>query len=173
MWIVPPFWHRGIAKALLEKCIEKAKAYGGISVLAYEGDKWFGFFPYMPASFFKKYGFEEVDRDGSRALLHRDLGAGRRPRLIKPKCRRHGRSGKTVVDVFFSSQCPWSGWMVGQVKQGMKKYDAVVKILNTDDRELMTRHGFSRGVCVNGEPVVKRMASWKEIESFVKQAKLS
>jgi GNAT superfamily N-acetyltransferase len=53
MLVVPPFWHHGVARALLQNTIEKAKSHGGVSVLGYEGDKWFGFLPYMPASFFR------------------------------------------------------------------------------------------------------------------------
>ena len=32
---------RGVARALMERCIESARAHGGVSVLAYDGDKWF------------------------------------------------------------------------------------------------------------------------------------
>jgi len=170
IWVVPPFWRRGVARALLERCIEKARAYGGVSVLAYEGDKWFGFFPYMPASFFENFGFREVDRDGSRVLLHLNLGGDRKPRLIKAKTGKVRKKDKLVVDVFYSSQCPWSGWMVDKVKRGMKKHDAVVNAINTDDRKMIEEYGLSRGVCINGAPIIKRMASWKEIESIVKQA---
>ena len=34
---------RGVARALMERCIENARAHGGVSVLAYDGEKWFGF----------------------------------------------------------------------------------------------------------------------------------
>jgi len=169
IWVVPPFWRRGVARALLERCIEKARAHGGASVLAYDGDKWFGFFPYMPASFFEKFGFKEVDRDGSRVLLHLNLGDDERPRLIRAKARKTGKSDKLVVDVFYSSQCPWSGWMVDKVKRCMKKYGAVVNAINTDDRTVIEEYGLSRGVCINGKPLFKRMASWKEIDFAVKQ----
>jgi len=169
IWVVLPFWRRGVARALMERCIEKARAHGGVNVLAYDGDKWFGFFPYMPASFFEKFGFKEVDRDGSRVLLNLTLGDGERPRLIKAKTRKVGESDKLVVDVLYSSQCPWSGWMVDKVKRGMKKYGAVVNAINTDDRTVIEEYGLSRGVCINGKPVVKRMASWKEIDFAVKQ----
>lgn len=169
IWVVPPFWRRGVARALLERCIENARAHGGASVLAYDGDKWFGFFPYMPASFFEKFGFKEVDRDGSRVLLHLNLGDDERPRLIRAKTRKTGKSDKLVVDVFYSSQCPWSGWMVDKVKRCMKKYGAVVNAINTDDRTVIEEYGLSRGVCINGKPLFKRMASWKEIDFAVKQ----
>lgn len=171
IWVWPPFWHSGVAKSLLERAIEKAKSYGGLSVLAYEGDKWFGFFPYMPASFFRSFGFKEVDRDGSRVVLYLKLGSAEAPQLIRSKCKAVKKSGRVVVDVFSSSQCPWSGLMVDKIKQNIGKYDAVVNIINTDDRENIEKYGMSRGVCINGVPVVKRVASWREIEKLVKQAK--
>jgi len=169
IWVLPKFWSGGVAKSLMERFIEDAKAYGGASVLAYEGDKWFGFFPYMPASFFEKFGFKEVDRDGSRVLLHLNLSCDVQPRLIKAKTRKVRESGKLVVDVFYSSQCPWSWWVVDKVKRGMKKYGALVNAVNTDDRTVIEEYGLSRGVCINGKPVLKRMASWKEIDCAVKQ----
>ncbi|MDI6847842.1 MAG: GNAT family N-acetyltransferase [Candidatus Bathyarchaeia archaeon] len=170
VWVLPKFWHGGVGKGLLERFIENAKAYGGASVLAYEGDKWFGFFPYMPVGFFKKFGFKEVGRDGSRVLLHLNLGADEQPSLLYPKTKVIEEGDKVVIDVFFGSQCPWSGWMVDRIKRNVKRYDAVVNAVNTDDRKIIEEYGMSRGVCINGEPVIKRMASWKEIESVVKQA---
>nr|MDO8133048.1 GNAT family N-acetyltransferase [Candidatus Njordarchaeum guaymaensis] len=171
MWVVPPFWNRGVAKSLLERVIDMGKVTGGVSVLAYEGDRWFGFFPYMPASFFKKFGFKEVDRDESRVLLHLSLGADEQPKLIPAKCKKTERLGRMVVDVFFNSQCPWSGWMVGKIKQNTRRYDAIFNLVNTDDRKVVEEYGMSRGICIDGKPIIKRMASWKEIERFVKAAK--
>jgi GNAT superfamily N-acetyltransferase len=167
IWIVPPFWRRGIARALVKTVIEKGKARGGVTVLAYEGDRWFGFFPYMPADFFRKFGFKEVDRDGSRVLLHLDLGAKQHPSIILPEAGRL-KSGKSVVDIFFSSQCPWSGWMVDRIKRNMTKCDVMINTVNTDDRKVIEKHGMSRGVRINGVPAVRRMASWKEIEALLK-----
>jgi GNAT superfamily N-acetyltransferase len=170
IWVVPPFWHSNVARALMERFIEKAKTCGSASVLAYEGDKWFGFFPYMPASFFKRFGFKEVDRDETRVLLHLDLGANQKPILVRPK-KKVEQSDKMVIDVFFNSQCPWSGWMVDRIKRNARKYDAMVNAINTDDRKVIEEYGISRGVRIDGIPIVKRMASWKEIESIAKHAK--
>jgi N-acetylglutamate synthase-like GNAT family acetyltransferase len=170
VWVLPPFWHDGVGTALLRSVVENAKSYGGISVLAYEGDKWFGYsFDYMPISFFKKSGFKEVARDGNRVLLHLDLGAGESPSLIYRKCKAIEKDDRTVMDIFYNSQCPWSGWMVDRIEQGMRKYDAVVNAINTDDKRVIEKHGLSRGVCINGVPVVNRMAPWKEVESIFKQ----
>lgn len=171
IWVVPPLWHKGVAKMLLERVIDKAKACGGLSVLAYEGDKWFGFFPYMPSSFFKKFGFKEVDRDESRLLLYLNLGSDEPPKLIRPKCKPSKKSYKLVVDVFTNSQCPWSGLMIERIKKNIRKRSAVVNVIDTDDRKSLKKYGMSRGICINGVPFLKRMASWKEIEAAIKAYK--
>ena len=77
------------------------------------------------------------------------------------------------MDVFFNSQCPWSGWMVDKIKRNIKEYGVIVNAINTDDRKVIKEYGMSRGVFVNGVPIVKRMASWKEIESIIKSSNTS
>jgi GNAT superfamily N-acetyltransferase len=173
IWVPPPFWHTGVAKVLLEKVIEKARHYGGVSVVAYEGDKWFGFFPYMPASFFKRFGFKEVCRDRSRVLLHLSSGAYEPPSLIHPKTRDIEKGDKMIIDVYFNSQCPWSGWMVDKTRLGMKKCNVIINAINTDNRKVIEKYGISRGISLNGKPIIKRMASWKEIEPIIKQSMLN
>lgn len=170
IWVVEAFWHTGVAKPLMEHCINRAEEFGGLSALAYDGDKWFGFMPYMPSSFFEKFGFNVVERDESRVLLHLDLGGDERPLLITPKTRALDKGDETVVEVLFNTQCPWSGWMVEKVRKSMKKYGAAVEAVNTDDRDVVVEYGLSRGVCVNGKPVIKRMATVKEVEAAVKAA---
>ena len=166
IWILPPFWKTGVAKGLMQQFIEEARKRGGATVLAYEGDKWFGFFDYMPASFFKKFGFKEVSRDGTRVLLHLDLGACRSPMLVSPKKRVIGEKGKIVMDVLCNSQCPWCGWMIDKIRRNVRKYSGVtLNVINTDRRDVIGKIGMARGMCINGEPVIKKMASWKEIKS--------
>ncbi|NWG10160.1 hypothetical protein HXY33_00150 [Candidatus Bathyarchaeota archaeon] len=169
VWVLPRFWHKRIAESLLTKFIADARAYGGASVLAYEGDKWFGFFPYMPVSFFKKYGFREVDRDQTRVLLHLDLSACEPPELIRSKAKVAAKGDRLVLDAFYNSQCPWSRWMVDKIKRHTKKYGAIVNEINTDDRRVIEKRGISRGVYINGKPAIKRMASWKEVDAIVQQ----
>jgi GNAT superfamily N-acetyltransferase len=169
IWVFPSFWHSGIAKRLLKTLIDNAKPHGGVSVLAYEGDKWFDYFPYMPVNFFKKFGFKEVDREGSRVLLYFDLGAHKPPKLIPPKNKAIKKGDKLVLDIFYNSQCPWSKWMLEKIKQNMEKYNAIINAINTDDRKVIEKYGMARGVYINGEPVIKRMALWREVEKIIKQ----
>ncbi|UCC20819.1 MAG: hypothetical protein JSV62_05945 [Promethearchaeota archaeon] len=171
MWILPPFWLKGVGKALLESFIERAKQIGGASVLAYEGDRWFGTsIKYMPVSFFKKYGFEEVDRDGSRILLHLNLGSSS-PKLIFPKLGKFIRTKKLTLDIFSNSQCPWSKYMINTVKKGVEHYPNInLRYHNTDDSKLIKELGISRGVYLDSKPIFKRMASWKEIKLILDNA---
>ena len=172
MWILPPFWLTGVGKSLLEIFFNRAKEVGGASVIAYEGDKWFGTsIKYMPSSFFKKYGFQEVERDGTRVLLYRNLGGNIKPRFISSKPESLNKNEKTRVDIFFNSQCPWSKFMVDEIKGKQNKYPGIAfKFINTDDRNTIEKFGMSRGVRVNGEPVIKRIATWEEIELEIKKA---
>ena len=142
-------------------------------MLTYEGDKWFGTsLDYMPASFFKKFGFKEADRDESRVLLFLDLGTGKKPRLIHPKARTCSDDDEMVIDALCNSQCPWSSWMVNQIKRNAKRYPRTsVNVVNSDDRKVVEEFGLSRGVYVNKKPVIKRMASWKEIRSAIEKSR--
>lgn len=171
VWVLPPFWYTGVAKGLMKSFIHEAKQCGGASVLTYEGDKWFGTsIKYMPSSFFKRFGFKEVARDGSRVLLYLDLGADKPPALIFPKTRQLDKGSKIVMNVFYNSQCPWSKWMTDKIEENMKKHpDFAVNTVNTDDREQLEEFGVSRGVCINGKPIINRMASWKEIQTAIEK----
>lgn len=61
-------------------------------------------------------------------------------------------------------------WMADKAKRNMKKYNVVVNAVNTDDKRTIEEYGLSRGICINGAPIIKRMAPWNEIEPIIKQA---
>ena len=169
IWILPPFWNRGVAKSLMKTFIQKAKQTGGASVIAYEGDRWFGTsIKYLPSNFFKKFGFKEVERDGSRALLFLDLGSKIPPKFIFSETTPYIEKDKITLDIFFNSQCPWSKYMINTIKEEIKKYPKVkINTVNTDQRNLIEQIGISRGIRINGKPFIKRMASWEEIKTVV------
>lgn len=169
MWILPPFWNKGIGKALLESFIEKAKDVGGASVIAYEGDKWFGTsINYMASKFFKKFGFQEVDRDGSRILLYLDLGASDCPKFIFPKIKNFNKNKKINLDLFFNNQCPWARYMINTVKKGLKKYDTInCNIIDANELDFIKENGISRGIRLNNKIIFNRMASWEEIKAVI------
>ncbi|MFX1454999.1 MAG: hypothetical protein ACFFDB_06450 [Promethearchaeota archaeon] len=166
MWILPPFWKIGIGKSLIDHLILIAQEYGGISVITYEGVKWFGTsIKYMPADFFKNFGFKEVDKDGERILLYLDLGVKEPPKFILPKSIPHNEKDKITLEIFYNSQCPWSKYMINTIKKELINYPKLeIKLVNTDDRKVIKKTGISRGIRINGKPVIKRMASWEEVK---------
>ena len=169
MWVLPPFWDKGVGKALVLAFIEKAKKFGSASVITYDGDSWFGTsIKYMPFSFFKKFGFEEVDRDGSRVLLFLNLGSDTQPKLISPETKKIKTDKKRKIEIFSNNQCPWSRYMVNSFKKKLSNYsDIDICITDTGNKEIIQNVGISRGVCLNGKPIIKRMASWNEIKPKV------
>ncbi len=169
IWVLPRFQKAGLGKRLMHHFLNRAKKVGGASVLAYEGDKWFGYFNYMPTTFFNRFGFKEVSRDETRVLLHLDLGAQRTPELLLPQSQRITKKARTAVDVFCNSQCPWSGWMADEVSRNAKSSSIMLRRICTDSRETIEEVGLARGISINGRPVIKRMAAWKEIKSALEK----
>jgi len=172
MWVLPPFWQSAVGKALLESFFPIAKHVGGACVLAYEGERWFGTtIKYMPSSFFKRFGFKEVARDGNRVLLFLDLGSKLQPELIYPKIRPSDDKKQITIEALVNSQCPWSTFMIDTFKTEITKYPrTILNIVRTDDRKIIEEYGISRGVLIDGKPVIKRMAAWKEIQPEIETA---
>ncbi|MFX1499819.1 MAG: GNAT family N-acetyltransferase [Promethearchaeota archaeon] len=171
MWVLPPFWYKGVGKKLIESFIEKAKQYGAASVISYEEERWFGTsIKYMPSSFFKKYGFKEIDRDGSRILQFLDLGSSVQPKFIFPKNKSYIDNMNINLDIFFNNQCPWSKYMITTIKRGIEKYPNInLNMINTNERREIKRLGISRGICLNQKLIFNRMVSWKEIEPVIEK----
>jgi GNAT superfamily N-acetyltransferase len=169
MWILPPFWGRAVGRALIEFLINRAKEIGGISTIAYDGDKWCGTsINYMPLSFFKKFGFREIERDGSRVLLHIDLGAKITPKLIYPNFEALENEKESQLVAFYNCQCPWSKLMIDELNKNTEKdLDIKPKVLETNKRELILKYGISRGLVIDGKPVIKRIALWKEMQKEI------
>ncbi|MFX1497925.1 MAG: GNAT family N-acetyltransferase [Promethearchaeota archaeon] len=166
IWILPPFWNRGVGKTLMRCFIKQANKVGGASVIAYDGDNWFGTkIKYMPLSFFRKFGFKEIEREGTRVLLHLDLGSKKLPYFIINKTE-SVKPHACEVNIFVNNQCPWSCFMIDDIKKNIKKYpDIRLKIVNTNSREDIRLYGISRGITIDGKPLIKRMVSWSEIKS--------
>ena len=73
---------------------------------------------------------------------------------------------KTKVDILFNSQCPWSSYMVNSIKKEVRTHtDIVIEFINSDDKNRIIELGLSRGIMINGCPVLKRMAPWEGLKS--------
>ncbi|NHJ21969.1 MAG: GNAT family N-acetyltransferase [Candidatus Lokiarchaeota archaeon] len=171
IWILPPFWGKGVGKALIEYLITRAKDIGGVSTIAYEGDKWCGTsINYMPFEFFKKFGLKEIERDGSRVLLHLDLGAENPPKLIYPQYENLQNERDNCLVAFYNSQCPWSKLMIDDLNKNIEENPNLqFKAIKTDNREIIQKYGISRGLIIEGKPIIKRIALWNEMQKEIKK----
>ncbi|MFX0138955.1 MAG: hypothetical protein ACFFDN_35265, partial [Candidatus Hodarchaeota archaeon] len=62
-------------------------------------------------------------------------------------------------------------YMVNTIKKEVEKDSNInLSIFNTDNRELIQNLGLSRGVCLNGKPIIKRMAPWEEIQAEIEKS---
>jgi GNAT superfamily N-acetyltransferase len=141
IWVIPPFWRKGVAKNLMESFLEKTNTntlnemslrgvppkagrrsnlyFSGAAVIAYKKESWWGFFDYMPSWFFQKFGFKQVERDGNSILMFKNYKDAQPPKIILPirasarltQPKSTSKSEKIKVELFWSNQCPYSWWV--------------------------------------------------------------
>jgi len=171
VWILPPFWNIGVGKALMTAFIDKVMQNGGGCVISYDGDRWFETsIRYMPSGFFKKFGFKEVERDGTRVLVYLDAGSSSPPEFLHPNNESSQENDKIKIEICYNCQCPWSKFMVNSVTTKLEyQSDVSIKTINTDDRKIIEKLGISRGVRINGNPIIRRLATWNEIETEIRK----
>jgi len=143
----------GIGRALLEAGEGEARRQGmkGVTLQALHSDFWF-----MPASFFEKHGYEEIDRRGRFGLLWKPFDPKAvPPRFLTPSYTYEPVPGKAVVDLFWNAFCETSAVETLRVREVAAEFgDAVV--LNeypAEDREVLLRHQIPRAIYVNGEEI--------------------
>lgn len=142
---------RGSGRALLAAAEEEARAQGkkGIVVQAFDSDFWF-----MPAAYFVKLGFIEVERAGDYVLLWKPFEENvEPPRQLKPNYKFEPVSGKVVVDLFYNTFCETSDIEAQRVREVAAEFGERV-VLNeypADDHRTLLRYQIPRGIYVNGE----------------------
>ncbi|MFW9951543.1 MAG: GNAT family N-acetyltransferase [Candidatus Thorarchaeota archaeon] len=169
MWILPPFWEKGVGKALVTKFIERAREVGSATVIGYDRTNWFETsIKYMPMAFFKKYGFIEVDRDEERVLLFLDFKKNQSPTFIPTNFNPEFETRKDKLSVFFNYQCPWSTYMVKEIQEGIKQFENLdLSIISTNNKKIVKEFGISRGIILNSIPVFKRMDTWNQVKKKI------
>jgi GNAT superfamily N-acetyltransferase len=143
--------NRGLGRALLKVAEEEARAQGkkGLVVQAYDHDFWF-----MPAAYFVKTGFVEIERAGDYALLWKPFEENvEPPRQLKPNYKFEPVSGKVVVDLFYNTFCETSDIEAQRVREVAAEFgdSVVVNEYPADDREILSKYQIPRGIYVNGE----------------------
>ncbi len=175
MWILPPYWGKGVAKALITTFIERARQFGSASVLSYDSESWFDTsIEFMPMNFFKKYGFIETDREGKRVLLFIDFKGNYPPKFLPVNLNNELNSQELTLNIFCNDQCPWSTYMVKKIREGIKLYQNIdINVISTTEKRLIEKFGISRGVTLNNRLLFKRMITWDQVKKEIDKLKLT
>jgi GNAT superfamily N-acetyltransferase len=169
VWVITPFWRKGVGKALVESFMEKTSHLSGAAVIAYQGESWWGFFDYMPKWFFDKFGFKEVDRNGTSVLMFKNYQKAKPPEFILSQPDLTSDQKIKEVEFFWSTQCPYSWWVMKLLEKKLKKNpEYQFMLVNTDNRENAQRFGQTFGLRINGKTVFNRIPSWDEIKNALR-----
>ncbi|MGQ9778437.1 MAG: GNAT family N-acetyltransferase [Bacillota bacterium] len=99
LWVLEKAQGLGIARSLMNLGLDAAQGSKGVAVLTYPN--------WMPPSFFQKFGFEMVHRDGGRMVLMRKADPDAKVALARPAIE-FPTSDETVrIDAVFNARCPW------------------------------------------------------------------
>lgn len=166
IWVIPPFWQKGVAKNLMKELFEKthARSFSGAAVIAYAKESWWGFFDYMPGWFFKKFGFIQVERDGNSILMLKNYKDAKPPKFILSETKSTSKPGKIKAKLFWNGQCPYSWWVKKIAEKEFSKASTIeLSFVNTDDRKTVEKSGISFGLTIDGKVIYNRMPSWDEV----------
>ncbi|MBN2564846.1 MAG: GNAT family N-acetyltransferase [Candidatus Eisenbacteria bacterium] len=145
---------RGAGRGLVEAAEDEARrrALKGVATMGYYWDDfWF-----MPATFFKGLGYEEVERRGDYSLLWKRLSPDAiPPRMIKRSWRYEPVTGRVAVDLFWHSFCSTCNKEAARVREVAAEFGDVVALREycADDREVFLRHQTPRAIFVNGKEI--------------------
>ncbi len=163
IWVIPPFWKKGIATSLMETLLKRAhlRNFSGAAVIAYEKESWWGFFDYMPSWFFQKVGFRQVQRDGNSILMLKNFGTAKLPKFILPQRKSTSKPGRVTAGLFWRGQCPYSWWVKTLTEEEFgKSGNLESSFVNTDDRKTLEKSGITFGLRIDGKVIYNRMPSW-------------
>ncbi|MFC1551076.1 GNAT family N-acetyltransferase [Candidatus Latescibacterota bacterium] len=164
---------KGMGKALIQAAEDDARNLGAKGIAA-----WGIILPFwMKASWFKKFGYKRVDRQGLQALMWKPFSDDAvTPRLIRKKKKPEMIPGKVKVTAFINGWCPAQNLIFERAKRASAEFgDTVVfEEIDTSDREVFLEWGISDGLYidnknVNNGPPPKYEKIRKLIEKRVKR----
>jgi GNAT superfamily N-acetyltransferase len=139
----------GFGRALVQSAEEEAKKAGkkGIAILCYDTNFWF-----MPASFFKKLGYEEIQRDKETVIVWKNFSDTEPPKMHKSKFVPQRLTDKVAVDVVWNPMCLTSIVEVANVREVCQEYEnkLVLREFNAGDIDFLKKYEISRGLFFNG-----------------------
>lgn len=143
---------RGIGKALLRAAEDDVRAKGGKGLAAWGVSLPF----FMRASWFKKQGYQKVDKTAMQVLLWKPLADGAQPpRWIREKKKPQPKEGKVAVTAFLNGWCPAMAMTFERAKRAAGEFgDKVVfEEIRTIDRGTFLDWGIADALYIDGKPV--------------------
>lgn len=147
LWVIPPYVGRGVGRSLVEGVVRVARArHVGVAVVAWRGDEPSDDWSYMPASFFRAFGFDVADEDGDRVLMTVNYGDAPAPRLVEPT-----EEAASGIEYLCHPSCPASLWAAADLAEE-------ASVVEVDGAGAARRYGALFGVRVDGRIVVNRLS---------------
>ena len=146
------FQKKGMGKALLQAAETDVKNRGAKGMVA-----WGLLLPFwMKASWFKKYGYTKVDRQGIQVLVWKPFtDEAIPPKWIKQKKKPETISGRVTVTAFLNGWCPAQNLAFERAKRAATEFgDKVVfQGIDTSDREVFLEWGISDALFIDDKQV--------------------
>jgi len=160
IWVLPEFQKKGIGKKLIEKVIEETKDRSGIITNVTESEGW------MPALFFKKFGFEDTGFAGPVKLLIKKHRETNLPSKLKPVFEHEINPNKVVIEIVEEPACPfmrvWQKKLISVAKELGDK--VTITEYPVKDRSDALKYAYST-VYVDGEEPFFEPVPIEEIRS--------
>lgn len=141
----------GIGRALVQAVEDEAqKSTKGVAVLCFDHDFWF-----MPYAFFRKLGYQEVDRKGVAVIMLKAFTHVDPPRFIEFNHTTKLVPGKVVVDAFWQSICPVSIIEMQNIKNACAEFGdrILLTAINTTAPENRSHYPVLRTLFINGTQI--------------------
>ncbi|TFF86053.1 MAG: N-acetyltransferase, partial [Promethearchaeota archaeon] len=156
-----PYKGKGIGKALLKEAEAEVEKQGkkGIVVVAYE---WHDDFWFIPAQFFKKNGYLEINRrtidsEGSKEIMMWKLVdlTAEKPDFLQRNYKYKPIKNKVVVDLFFNTFCETSNIEARRVREVVEEFgnDVILREYSADNRKELLTHQIPRAIYINGKQI--------------------
>jgi hypothetical protein len=151
--VILNYQKRGVAKSVMSTAIDIARSFSGKGIVAfgYTDPKW-----YLPVSFFEKFGFREISRNGDERLMMLVLSSKAEiPKQMVSKYTYEPVEGKIVVDLFFNRFCSTSDIEAYRVMRVVKEFkdNVIFNLHEIEEPGVKEEFGLPRAIFVNGKEI--------------------
>jgi GNAT superfamily N-acetyltransferase len=139
----------GYGRALIEAVESEArKTKKGVAILAYDNDFWF-----MPASFFKKLGYQQVSKQDDAVIMMKSFEPVDIPVMHKMNFRPALVLNKVVIDAFWNPLCQTSITEIMHVREVCSEYGdrLILNEYDCGEKSIQEKYQTVRALFINGK----------------------